>query len=356
LFQITLKRRQVVLELQSINKKLGDFTLSNLDLNINTNEYFVLLGPSGVGKTVLLEIITGIMKTDSGKIMWNGKDITSVPAEIRNMSIVYQDYALFPHINVSDNIGYGLKSRGVSENKIISKTCKIAELLQIKHLLNRSPETLSGGEQQRVAIARAIVTSPELILLDEPLSALDPKNRRKLQKELKQLHKETGVTFIHVTHNIEEALMLGERIGVMLEGKILQVGTPEELFYKPTDILVADFLGVRNLWRISKYTDEICTINNTEIHIGKRDESINYVWIRPEEIIISREPFRSSARNQFNCKVIDWEPCGSLISVRLATGSLNLAALITYSSFNELQIEKGTQLFTTFKSSALHCF
>jgi ABC-type Fe3+/spermidine/putrescine transport system ATPase subunit len=206
-----------VLELQSINKKLGDFTLSNLDLNINTNEYFVLLGPSGVGKTVLLEIITGIMKTDSGKIMWNGKDITSVPAEIRNMSIVYQDYALFPHINVSDNIGYGLKSRGVSENKIISKTCKIAELLQIKHLLNRSPETLSGGEQQRVAIARAIVTSPELILLDEPLSALDPKNRRKLQKELKQLHKETGVTFIHVTHNIEEALMLGERIGVIAE-------------------------------------------------------------------------------------------------------------------------------------------
>ena len=340
-----------MLELERIDKRLGTFRVSELNLDEREGEYFVLLGPSGVGKTVLIELIAGLMPPDAGTIRWNGRDITSAPPETRNFAVVYQDYALFPHMTVKQNIAYGLPSKDGR-----SRLDALVANVGIQDLLHRYPGTLSGGEQQRVALARALITDPHLLLLDEPLAALDLTTRRRLRGELKRIHAETGAAFVHVTHDTEEAMSLGHRIGVMLEGRIHQVGTPEDLFRAPTDRDVADFLGMRNVIPISHVNDGVCSASGAQIHVAATDESVSYIWIKPEEIVLSTEPFESSARNQFKCNVEDWEHAGSLLAVRVASGDLKLSALVTHTSFTTLSIAPGAQLYATFKSSAVHCF
>lgn len=209
-----------MLELKSINKKVGNFQINNLSLRLEENEYLVLLGPSGSGKTMLLEIIAGLIQPDSGSILWKEKDITGLPPENRNFSIVYQDYALFPHLNILDNICYGLRARGEKKKDAVLMAEKAANKLQIGALLSRMPASLSGGERQRVALARSLVTGAELLLLDEPLSALDGEARHRLQQELLQIQEESRTTFIHVTHDVTEADTLGNRIGMMRDGQL----------------------------------------------------------------------------------------------------------------------------------------
>ncbi|GAG51178.1 unnamed protein product, partial [marine sediment metagenome] len=208
-------------------------------------------------------------------------------------AVVYQDYALFPHMTAAQNIGYGLRSTR-DGGRIEQLACDLG----IEELLERYPEKLSGGEQQRVALARALTTEPQLLLLDEPLSALDLNTRRQLRKELKRIHTQTGTMFLHITHDTEEAMSLGDRIGVMLDGRMHQVGTPEELFRTPSDREVADFLGMRNVIAVSEVRDGVCTADGVQIHAAAADESTSYIWIKPEEVVLSREPFDSSARNQ----------------------------------------------------------
>ena len=340
-----------MLELRAVSKRLGAFSLSDLDLRVRDGEYFVLLGPSGVGKTVLIELIAGLIPPDAGAVLWRGRDITSSPPETRRFGVVYQDYALFPHMTVARNVAYGLGSKNGPD-----RLQAVARNVGIEELLDRYPAKLSGGEQQRVALARALITDPQMLLLDEPLSAVDLKTRRQLRKELSRIHAETGTTFLHVTHDTEEAMSLGNRIGVMLEGRIHQVGTPEDLFRAPTDRDVADFLGMRNVIPVSEVKDGICSAGGAQIHAAAADESVCYIWIKPEEIVLSREPFDSSARNQFGCKVEEWEHCGSLLAVRVSSGNLKLSALITHTSFSTLGVDVGTDLYATFKSSAVHCF
>ncbi len=233
-----------MLELRGVTKRLGAFQLADLDLCVSEGEHFVLMGPSGVGKTVLLEIICGLLEPDRGRVCWRGQDITRVPPEARRFSVAYQDYALFPHMTAYDNIAYGLRARREQEAAVRREVRALAQTMGIGDLLGRKPDTLSGGEQQRVALARALVTRPRLLLLDEPLSALDGGARRRLRKELRRIHQQFGTTMLHVTHDVAEASALADRVAVMLHQRIRQVGRPEEALEQPADPEVAAFLGL----------------------------------------------------------------------------------------------------------------
>jgi molybdate/tungstate transport system ATP-binding protein len=345
-----------MLELRGITKRLGSFELSDISLQIGNGEYFVLLGPSGVGKTVLIEIIAGLILPDAGSIMWNGCDITSARPESRGFAVVYQDYALFPHLTVEHNIAYPLRTAKTSSRKIKDRILYLSDMLGINDLLKRRPSTLSGGQQQRVALARALAVEPKLLLLDEPLAALDTNTRLRLRRELKRINSETGIPVLHVTHDPQEAMSLADRICIMLDNRIKQIATPHEMFQRPSDPEVADFLNMSNVLPVDLVHENVCTVYGREIHVSSANDAICHIWIRPEEIILSKAPFDSSARNQFKCKVTGWDNRESLLAVQITSDGLVLTALITHASFQKMQIETGTEVFATFKSSAIHCF
>jgi len=235
-----------VLRLQDIRVTLGNFQLKDISLHVGRGEYMVLLGPTGTGKTVLLETIAGMHPIESGNISIQGKDVTRLPPEKRNLGIVYQDYALFPHLTVQKNIAFGLQLRGLPGRKSGEAVKKMADFLDINAILDRRPGNLSGGERQRVALARALVLDPYVLLLDEPLSALDRSTRDRLRRELKRIHREIGVTIVHITHDLTEAFFLADHVAVMKDGSILQQGIPEQVLKRPADRAVAE-LGIENV-------------------------------------------------------------------------------------------------------------
>ena len=344
-----------MLELKSIAKRLGAMDMTDVSMTLRRGEYFALLGPTGVGKTVLIEIIAGLIRPDSGKVLWDGADITSISPDRRGFAVVYQDYALFPHMSVARNIAYGARSCGCDSGEISARIARLGDMMGITDLLARRPETLSGGEQQRTAIARALAAEPKLLLLDEPLSALDTTTRLRLRRELKRINVELGTTIFHVTHEPEEAMALADRIGVMLDYRLHQVADPEELFRRPTDADVAKFLGIRNVLTVDSVSEDVCEVSGQHIRASAADETTRHIWIMPEELLLSDQPFTSSALNQFKCKVIDWDHSDALLAVRLACGDLRLVALITYTSFQQLKVAPNRELYVTFKSSAIHC-
>lgn len=234
-----------MLKIQNLNKNLGEFTLKNINFEIEKGEYFVLLGPSGTGKSIILETIAGLYKPDSGRIYFNEIDLTNEYPENREIGFVYQDYVLFPHISVKENIIFGLKQKKLSKSEINKKLDDILSMFNISHLINRKPLTLSGGEKQRVAIARAIITSPKILLMDEPLSSLDPKTKEEFIYMLKDIHNKRKNTVIHVTHDFNEALFLADKIAVINNGTIVEVGTPKEIFKNPTSDFVANFTSLK---------------------------------------------------------------------------------------------------------------
>jgi molybdate/tungstate transport system ATP-binding protein len=345
-----------MLELRAIGKRLGSFELQDINLKVEAAEYFVLMGPSGAGKTILLELIAGLISADQGQIIFEAKDITKEPSEKRGISVVYQDYCLFPHMTVHENIAYGLKSQKVEPKQIAEDIQTIATTLEITHLLDRQPETLSGGEKQRVAIARALVTKPKILLLDEPLAALDANIKTLFRKVLKRIQKETKTAFIHVTHDAQECLYLGDHAGVILNQTIAQTGSPDQLFRRPADAQVANFLGMQNIYAIDRQEDGVCWIDGIKVHATDVTMATSHVWIKPEEIILSKEPFDSSARNQYKCKIKDWESLESHLAVRFSLGNLSMTTLITHQSFENLKIAKDRELFCTFKSTSVFCF
>lgn len=236
-----------MLRLQDIRITLGDFSLKDISLQVKEGECMVLLGPTGTGKTVLLETIAGMHRVERGSILIQGRDVTRLPPEKRNLGVVYQDYALFPHLTVARNIAFGLQLRGEPGRKVTKAVGEMGDFLDISPILGRRPGNLSGGERQRVALARALVLEPYVLLLDEPLSALDRSTRDRLRRELKRIHQEIGVTIVHITHDLAEAFYLADHLAVMKDGSILQQDTPENVLKRPRNRAVAELLGIENL-------------------------------------------------------------------------------------------------------------
>ena len=237
-----------ILQLRQIRKSVDNTeVLKGIDLEVAQGEFITLLGASGCGKTTTLRIIAGLELPDAGQVILEGQDITNREPNKRDVNTVFQNYALFPHMNVSDNVGYGLKIRKVPKAEIERKVEQALRLVQLEEYGKRMPDQLSGGQKQRIAIARAVINEPKVLLLDEPLGALDLKLRRQMQLELKRLQKQLGITFIYITHDQEEAINMSDRIGVMHEGILEQLGTPNEVYYQPQTSYVADFVGNANI-------------------------------------------------------------------------------------------------------------
>ncbi|NME83068.1 spermidine/putrescine ABC transporter ATP-binding protein [Clostridium sp. SM-530-WT-3G] len=279
-----------IIELKNITKAYGDnIVLDNLSLNIKKNEFLTLLGPSGCGKTTTLKIIAGFENADSGKLMSKNEDISSLPPYKRQVNTVFQKYALFPHMNIFDNVAFGLKLKKLPKDEIKSKVEEMLKLVALSGFGNRSVDSLSGGQQQRVAIARALVNKPEILLLDEPLAALDLKLRKEMQIELKKIQKEVGITFVFVTHDQEEALTMSDTIVVMNKGVIQQMGTPQDIYNEPANAFVADFIGESNIisgTMIKDFKVNFCNRDFECVDKGfKENEPVDIV-IRPEDVTI----------------------------------------------------------------------
>lgn len=239
-----------MLNLKNINLSFGPFAISNINLKLSKGDYFVLLGPSGAGKSVILELIAGILTPQSGQVFLNKQDITKNKIQDRSIGLVFQDFAIFPHLNVEQNIAYPLKIKRWPKERIRSRVEELAKQMDIFHLLNRRTLLLSGGEKQRVALARTLALSPDLLLLDEPLASLDIQLKKELRSQLRKLHRQ-GQTIIHVTHDFEEALLLADKVAIFNQGKIIQQGLKEDVFAQPRSEFVAHFIGVKNYFEVT---------------------------------------------------------------------------------------------------------
>ena len=300
--------KRELIRIENVVKTFGSLTvLDEIELTIHENEFMTLLGPSGCGKTTLLRIIGGFEMPDSGKIIFNGKDITNVPPNKRPINTVFQKYSLFSHMNVEENIAFGPKISGKSEDYIRGKISYALKLVNLDGYEKHNVTKLSGGQQQRIAIARAIVNEPKVLLLDEPLSALDLKLRRSMRQELVRINRETGITFIFVTHDQEEALSMSDTIVVMNQGYIQQIGTPENVYNEPENAFVADFIGDSNIIDGVMVRDKLVRILGREypcVDVGFPLESPVDVQIRPEDITLA-EP-QEDALNGVVTKVGFW--------------------------------------------------
>ena len=285
-----MKNTENIIELNNISKSFGDkCVLNDVSLSIRRGEFLTLLGPSGCGKTTLLRILAGFGNADSGEVVINGENFTDTPPHLRPVNTVFQRYALFPHLDVYENIAFGLKLQKVPVDEIDKRVRKVLKMVSMTDYEDRDVESLSGGQQQRVAIARAIVNQPKVLLLDEPLAALDLKMRKDMQIELKEMHKKLGITFVYVTHDQEEALTLSDTIVVMNEGKIQQIGTPTDIYNEPQNSFVADFIGESNILNGRMIKDRLVEFAGHEfecIDEGFGENVAVDVVVRPEDIYI----------------------------------------------------------------------
>ena len=257
-----MAKSDIIIDIKHVSKSFGDKNvLDDINLYVKRGEFITLLGPSGCGKTTMLRMIAGFTSVDQGEILLDGKDLGGIPPHKRPLNTVFQKYALFPHLDVYDNVAFGLKLKKVPEDEIARKVSKVLKLVSMSDYEDRDVNSLSGGQQQRIAIARALVNQPEVLLLDEPLAALDLKMRKDMQIELKEMHEKLGITFIYVTHDQEEALTLSDTIVVMNDGRIQQIGTPTDIYNEPVNSFVADFIGESNI------------VNGIMIH----DRKVNFI-------------------------------------------------------------------------------
>lgn len=347
-------------QLESLTKRFDDVTaVDGISLEIRSGEFFSLLGPSGCGKTTTLRMVAGFEPPTSGQILLDGVDVGNWPPHRRNVNTVFQSYALFPFLSVAENVAFGMKYKSVPKSEIKGQVAEALELVQLSGYEGRRPNQLSGGQQQRVALARALVLRPSVLLLDEPLGALDAKLRRTLQVELGVLQKQVGITFLYVTHDQEEALTMSDRLAVMNHGQIVQLGTPEEVYNEPVDAYVADFLGVSNLMDAqveSRDTRGPCRLRlgdfTLEAEAGQLDATgAVKLAIRPERIHL--HPHDAGGRNRVPGMIERLVFLGSTTHVflRLATGSA-LQTLVRNDGA-ELPFRQGTPVSVDLPADAL---
>ena len=344
------------LELKNITKDWRGFALKNIEVDIKNGDYFIILGPTGAGKTLLLETIMGFHKPDQGRIFLNGVDITDAPPEKRNIGYVSQKCVLFPHLNVRQNIEFGLKMRGTAKAERHKTVNQVLDFTGLKSLEYRLPATLSGGEKQKVALARVLATEPQTIIFDEPLTAIDAETARELKKELKRIHK-SGKTIIHVTHNQIEGFSLGNKIAVMNSGEIVQTGKPKELFVKPLNKFVARFLGYENIFDATLIGKQgSVSMVNVEGVKMKVSESINttecIIAVRPEDISVSFSPIKNDTVNVLRGTVVEFADQGPTVSVTVNAG-LSFSVIMTKSAFVEKSLDSGQQVWLSFKSATV---
>jgi molybdate/tungstate transport system ATP-binding protein len=345
-----------VIRVKDLNISLPGFNLRDINLRIEENDFFILMGPTGAGKTVLLEAIAGLVPVKSGTIFIGERDITTLSPERRGVSIVYQDYALFPHLTVLENITYGLHFHRIDKTQAEKRLDDLLDVVNLSHLQQRLPGNLSGGEKQRVALARALMVDPKVLLLDEPLSALDPGFREEVRNALKRLHQSSSTTFLMVTHDFAEVLSLAGRTAVMNNGRIEQTGDVTEIFEKPASPFVADFVGMKNLFRAS-FSGTHGMMSGLRIETGRTvDPSSRYLAIRPEDIVISREEFSSSMRNNYSGVVANITNQGFYYEIDVRVRDVSFKGLITKGALIELGLEEGSPVYVSFKASAVHLF
>jgi spermidine/putrescine transport system ATP-binding protein len=325
------------IELAGLTKRFTEVAVDNIDLSVASGEFFSLLGPSGCGKTTTLRLIAGFERPSAGRILLDGIDVSDAPPHRRNVNTVFQSYALFPFLSVYDNVAFGLRHRKLDKAELRTRVGEALELVKMTDYSKRRPGQLSGGQQQRVALARALVLSPSVLLLDEPLGALDAKLRRSLKVELKALQERVGITFLYVTHDQEEALTMSDRLAVMNAGRIVQLGTPRQVYEEPGDAYVADFLGAANLMEIEiaeRLGGSRCMLRLGDYALmserGPGDQAPGgtaHAVIRPERVRI--EPHGSPGPNRVPAMVerVVFMGAATQVILRLPTG-IQLQALV----------------------------
>ena len=343
--------------LENITKFFGkQKVLDNLSLEIKTGEFHVILGPSGEGKSTLLSIIAGLIKPDKGKIWIDGKLINNFPPQKRNIGFVFQDFALFPHLNVFENVAYGLRIRGIKNKELEKKVRFYLKMVGLEKYENKYPPELSGGQKQRVALARALATNPKVLLLDEPLSHIDAWQRERLREELKYIQKQTGITTIYVTHDQIEARLLADRVSILHKGKIEQVEPPEELFYQPKTDFVAKFVGAGNILRgkiVEIYNKKAIFVpENSKYRFTVRyypifrEKKEIALCLHPERIVLSKEPIKE---NHLLAKILQIRYLTVGYRIKLCTENLIFEAYVFDKNFSE-----GDIIWMCFDAEALH--
>ncbi len=334
------------LEIQNLSIRLGDFFLHDVSLNMDQGDYLTLMGPTGAGKTILLECVVGFYQPDRGDIFLEDREITSEPPERRRVGIVYQDYALLPHLTVFQNIEYGLKKVDKDKAGRLGKVQAMAESLDISHLLHRRPTTLSGGEQQRVALARSLVVQPRMLLMDEPLSALDPTTRHSIRRLLHRVIKERGVTVIHVTHDMEDVWGLASTVAILKSGRLIQYDSLQRVFQRPCNEFVADFVGAALFSGLAiSRNGQGSSVDIGGLELTTVDRLPEFgqevsIAIRPENVIASWEkPAEDPGRNVFLAELEDVTPQGLVSFCTWRVNGLCIQSMLTTSGLLDMGLD-----------------
>ena len=346
-----------MIAVKGLTCQLGSFHLYPVDLHLEEGDYWILLGPTGSGKSVLLSLLAGLIRPEGGRILKDNIDVTYLAPEKRRFSMMVQDFALFPHLSVFENIAFPLKVRGRKE--VHQAVRDMADRMGIAHLLDRGVQGLSGGEKQRVALARALVIPPDLLLLDEPLSALDQMTRRELMEELRFLHRSYHIPVLHVTHDFEEGMTLGNRMAIIHKGKILQQGTPEQLSLHPGTPLVAAFVGIRNIYQgiVEKSGNRfLFRKGDLVFEVPAHHPGEGAVALPSEDLVLSLEPVATSARNTLRGVIQEMRPRPPLVDVLLQVKGWPMTSTVTRQTVEEMSLHTGLSLFITFKVATVKVF
>ena len=346
-------------ELVNVTKRYGDVVaVDSLNLEIKSGEFLSLLGPSGCGKTTTLRMLAGFEQPDEGFVRISGEYVQGVPPYKRDVNTVFQHYALFPHMSVAENVAYGLRQKGVSKSEIGSKVIEALDMVQMSKMANRKPRQLSGGQQQRVAVARALINRPSILLLDEPLGALDRKLREEMQIELKLLQSRLGITFVFVTHDQEEAMSMSDRIAIMLNGHVEQLGDPETVYERPASAFVAGFVGRNNFWRGVATSNGAKAQDGTVFIATRPEESVPagqdaLAAVRPETINLSATK-PSSEANFVSAKVAGVSHFGDVLQYVVTAGSRDL--LVQVSRTDPSRFAVGDSVWCTWSADDVYLF